>query len=295
MKSIYNSKLQNQIRLFCVAFLLLIFIVPTLAQTDTIEKKSTKMKMSYQKINDNSKNLVCELSAKIEKKKVFIKELPVTFFYSGDSLIKLGTVNSDNKGTATLTIPSGLKLVPDKDGFYKFTAKYEGNNVFEEASEEVKVKDAEIEIVLTEDSLKSVTVNANEIAGIEKKPLEGTTVTLYVKRSLGLLKIKDQTFAAGTVTFDFPKDIPGDKDGNLTIVARIEDDENFGNIEKSVVKNWGIPLAIETAQHPRELWSPDAPLWMSITLFILILAVVIHYMVIFYKLYRINKEGKNVT
>ncbi len=292
MKTINIKKLQSQIRLFSIAFLLLILVAPAFAQEDTIEKKKTKMKFYYLKKSDNSKNLVCEMNVRQDKERYFIKDLPISFHYSGDSSVNLGIAKSNNKGTATFTIPSGLAIKPNAEGAYTYTAVYEGNDVFEEVEAEVIVKDVELELILTEDSLKYVTVNAFELNGEGKIPVEGSTITLYVKRSLGLLKIKDQEMTEGTALFDFPGDIPGDTDGNITIIAKFEDDEKYGTVEKQVIKNWGVKMAVEKAMASRELWSPDAPLWMSITLFILILAVVIHYMIIFYKLYRINQEGK---
>ncbi len=292
MKTIYTKKLQSQIRILGIVFFLLILIVPAFAQGDTVEKKETKMKFYYLKKSDDSKNLVCEMSVKQDKERFFIKDLPIKFYYSGDSSINLGTVKSNNTGVASFTIPTGSKIAPNKDGAYSYKAVYDGNDVFEGVEAELLIKDVQLEMVLTEDSLKYITVNASSILGNEKIPVEGSSVVLYVKRSLGLLKIKDQEMTAGTAQFDFPGDIPGDKDGNLTIIAKFEDDENFGTVEKEVVKKWGVPTSIQSSLNARELWSPDAPLWMSITLFILILAVVIHYIIIFYKLYQINKAGK---
>ena len=37
---------------------------------------------------------------------------------------------------------------------------------------------------------------------------------------------------AGTATMEFPSDLPGDKEGNLVIIAKIEENATFGNVEK---------------------------------------------------------------
>ena len=36
----------------------------------------------------------------------------------------------------------------------------------------------------------------------------------------------------GTGTLEFPSDLPGDKDGNITIITKFEENATFGNVEK---------------------------------------------------------------
>ncbi|MFN8257195.1 MAG: hypothetical protein U0W24_15985 [Bacteroidales bacterium] len=292
-----NLYMHNRARVILqCAFLLFLFAGQLIAQTDSIEKKQPKMKFGYIKNNDGSKTLICEMNVRIEKERFKIKDLPINFSFSGaDSTINLGTVKTDNKGIAVFKIGSNQNLTPDKEGFYIFKAVFDGSSAFESAEEELKVKDINISLSFTEDSIKYININAFELINGEETPVEGPTVNLYVQRSLGLLKIKNQTLTSGTAQFEFPSDLPGDSVGNLTLIVKIEEDENFGTVEKSEVKKWGIPFLVEAKKKARELWSPDAPLWMSVTLLILIFAVVIHYLIIFYKLYAINKEGKELN
>ncbi len=38
----------------------------------------------------------------------------------------------------------------------------------------------------------------------------------------------------GTASLEFPSDLPGDREGNLTIIARFEENPAFGNVEKKI-------------------------------------------------------------
>ncbi|HRH65351.1 MAG TPA: hypothetical protein PLU53_03565 [Bacteroidia bacterium] len=74
-------------------------------------------------------------------------------------------------------------------------------------------------------------------------PVKDVEVKLYVKRLFSLLPVGDATATdeEGVASFEFPGDIPADLDGKLTIFAKIEDDENFGNVEASGKADWGVP------------------------------------------------------
>ena len=56
-----------------------------------------------------------------------------------------------------------------------------------------------------------------------------------------LLPIGELTLdEAGTASIEFPSDLPGDKDGNITIIARFEENPTFGNVEKSETHEMGF-------------------------------------------------------
>ena len=87
--------------------------------------------------------------------------------------------------------------------------------------------------------------------------------------------------------------LPGDADGHLTIVAKIEDNETYGNVEVSSGINWGKPLPPMKIVK-RGLGDTDAPLWMVYTLIVLLSLVWFHYMYIIFTIFRIRFLGKNI-
>jgi hypothetical protein len=79
--------------------------------------------------------------------------------------------------------------------------------------------------------------------------------------------------------------------GYLTVVAKIEDNETYGNVEASGRINWGKPLPPVKVEH-RGLGDTDAPLWMVYTLIVLLSLVWFHYLYVIITVIRIRYLGK---
>ena len=94
---------------------------------------------------------------------------------------------------------------------------------------------------------------------------------------------------------EFPSDLPGDKEGNLVIIAKIEENATFGNVEKRETIKWGLPTDYSVPVTHRALWTKIAPRWMIYTLSILLAGVWGHYLFAIISLIRIkidaNRKG----
>jgi len=104
------------------------------------------------------------------------------------------------------------------------------------------------------------------------KPVRSAGVGLFVKRYFGNLKIGElvTTNEQGIAIFDFPKDIPGDKKGNIIIIADI----NVGgsDIQKKDTFTIGIPVNNPPLTDARAMWNvmAKAPVWLSLSYFIVV-------------------------
>lgn len=95
----------------------------------------------------------------------------------------------------------------------------------------------------------------------------------------------------GTGYIEFPTSIIGDSLGNVLVISRLEDHYDYGNVEVSGEINWAIPKKLLTAEGPvRELWTPIAPLWMIITLIIMLSGVWGHYIYAIIQLIKIRRS-----
>lgn len=76
----------------------------------------------------------------------------------------------------------------------------------------------------------------------EDKPVKDVNVKLFVKRLFGLLPVNDgaTTGEDGIASFTVSNDIPGDATGNLVVIAKIEDDDNYMNTETKADVKWGV-------------------------------------------------------
>ena len=126
--------------------------------------------------------------------------------------------------------------------------------------------------------------------------LHDDEISLFANRYFGRLQIDEsvKTDAKGEAEFNFPKDLPGDKSGNIDLVVKISDD-NYGEIETVNKMKIGIPTDKPSLTQKRAIWNvvQKAPIWLLLTYTICVLIVISCFLYIFYNLYRIFKIGKN--
>ena len=106
------------------------------------------------------------------------------------------------------------------------------------------------------------------------------------------MPIQEGTMENGEFQFEFPKNISGDKNGNVDVIASIIDNDEFGNVIQKKNINWGIDKNIEIESN--KLWSKVGPIWMYIVLSILLLGVWANYVYSIKNLFNIRKEGKEL-
>lgn len=230
-----------------------------------------------------------------EEKSEPVKGLTIQFSgTSGSQTAVLGKTTTDDAGVAELKNVNWSSL---RTAGHAFTLKasFAGNENFLINAATVDLKEAKLDVKAeTIDSVNYIQVNAtswNEKG--ETIPFAEGEVKLYVPRMFSLLPIGDiTTDEDGYGEFKFPADLPGGVTGEITVIARIEEDENFANVEASVPTVWGVKVDAQSSKLPRALWSPDAPLWMVITFVILMGGVWYHYGLIVYELIRVYRHSK---
>ena len=154
---------------------------------------------------------------------------------------------------------------------------------------------------LGKDSTRQVMATITKPDGTGKDTaVKGVEVHFYIYRSFGLLPIEGDnttTDENGEATADFPSDIPGDKSGIVTVIARVEDDEQLGNIETKKNIQWGIPVNKQQTAQPRALWSSanNAPWLLVITVTAMVGVVWGIIVYIIFQLVAIKRAGRYET
>ena len=125
-------------------------------------------------------------------------------------------------------------------------------------------------------------------------PVPELDLFFYVERTFKPLPIGDifnTTDENGEVTIEFPADLPGDTLGNVNIIAKIQESDEFIDTEVNKIINWGIPLEIDWRGDRRTLWAAGAnapiALMLLVNSLILIAWSLIFYMI--YELYKISR------
>jgi len=265
-----------------------------------LSKYKTIYKFNSLKQTDNSRLL--EVSLVVQNKKNRKDKIPVfkadIDFYNvlGDEEILLGSAQTSEEGIAKYSVPATQQYLVDEDGYINLIARFNGTEELKGKDEDIAVKDLNLELTLTEiDSVKTVIVKAFTIDSLGiKTPIEEADLIVSVKGMLSNMPVEEGTIEEGLFEYEFPNDIPGDDDGDLTVVVSIEDNDDFGNIiqEKSV--NWGIHNVTPLKKAKNTLWSDSAPLWMYIVLTILLVGVWANYIYTIFNLFKIKNEGQKL-
>lgn len=287
--------------------LLAVLLIPArlLSQTDSTAAQepeepsliSPSIDFTSVQKGDNTVDLKAILKAKIKGSQVRLYKMMITFTSSSDSAEKeIGKVITDGNGVALLNVKAD-QLTPDAEGKFHFKAGFAGNKSAESAEEELVVKRGKLIITpVKEDSLLSVRVKFVDLGTGAETAVPETDLGIFVKRHFKPLKIGEgKTDENGEVSVEIPNNLPGDAKGNITLQARLDDNEDYGILEASVTQPWGTPVSDKIEELPRALWSPHPPLWMLITFIILVTVVWGHYIVIVYELFRLRKEQPHTT
>ena len=250
---------------------------------------------TYVKLTDGTRRVSLSLSASIDDKRVNILNAPLEIsVVDGSEKTLVGRTVTDQKGKAVLDIKQEKSIPADKEGYFNLEILYPGNEKFESASKSLHLKDISMEITFSEkDSLKYVHAHLftmNEMG--MKKAVRDVPVEFYINRLFCLYRFGgEKTDSSGVCMVEFPKNMPGDTAGNVSVVAKIVENDDFGTVEKVSIFNGGTPLVIEPKQK-RGLGDTDAPLWMVYTLLVLLSGVWLHVLYVLGLVIRINLIGK---
>ncbi len=93
----------------------------------------------------------------------------------------------------------------------------------------------------------------------EMIPVEGEEILFEVERMFGLLPVSEFTFTdeRGEVKVQYPDDIPGDEEGNIIIVVRLDEHAEYEHIEIRDTLAWGIPLSEHISAEAQNFWMSE--------------------------------------
>lgn len=280
--------------LYTILFLLLIPVFSVNLFSQEATKISPYIQLQYFKNTDNQRILVTTLTYSRNRMELPLAGMEISFFSGGDKKESIGIVLTDIKGVARFNLPDDFKLIIGKDGTWALNSVFKGNDTIDAGTSEIAVKDVQLKMVLSLiDSIKTIGVNAWVLENGKEKPVSGEVVKVYVPRMFSLLPIGELTLDdAGNASIEFPAGLPGDKEGNLTVIAKFEENQMFGNVEKREILKWGSRTDYSVPTTHRALWTKIAPRWMIYTLSILLAGVWGHYMFAIISLIRIWRDAK---
>jgi hypothetical protein len=267
-----NHKMKN--------ILLLLSFLP-LAASVAAQEDSTKpevtMNIHHLVVNNNFQYLVVETKAKVNNRWQVLKKLPVQLFLDSNSETNLiAKVQTDETGKAKAIIPANLKPAWDASATHKFIGV-----TADGTTAEAEITKAKILIdTANVDGARTVNVQVMKWEGTDWAPAGDVELRIGVKRHGGELKIgEDETYttdSTGTVSAEFKRDsLPADEKGNLILVAKVEDNDNYGSLSIEKTVPWGAYYKRENNFGQRALWAArgKAPIWLFAMAYSIIIAV----------------------
>ncbi len=149
---------------------------------------------------------------------------------------------------------------------------------------------------VTEDTVK---VCKAVVMNSETEPASEVSVVFFVKRFFGMLPIETSvsTNEKGVAIVKYPLTVPVDDKGNVTVVARLEDDESVAAEANSP---WGIKINPEDVAKKNALWAPRSNVALTLMLVsnLIILAIwgVMAYIVyqVFFKIRQLGINNQSL-
>ncbi len=144
--------------------------------------------------------------------------------------------------------------------------------------------------------LTSVTMDGQKLVQVtvtlDGKPVVGARISFLVKRTFGDLQFgSDQTYDDGTSYTPFPSDMPGDAQGRLHLIARIEAPAQYKGVSTDTIVAGGIPRPAESTSFPRVLWAPQAPISLLLSIVIVMAVVWLTFVYVVVQLFLIHQGG----
>lgn len=274
----------------------MLLLAPIAQAQDETAKKTPDFAFVVTKTTDGGYSVKTRVTLYENRKDIPIAWVPVNITI-GDDPARETVINTstDSQGYGEAIIEPGFKMPRDKEGKVHMKAVFPGSPELEPAEAEVSFQEVNLKMNLElVDSVKTVKLTAFKLDAQGKElPLEGESVSISVQRMLSRLPIGDITIdAEGNGSLEFPADLPGtDSLGTVQVIASISENENYGNLEMKASADWGKPKE-KVSFNSRTLWSHIAPVWMIISLTIMLVGVWAHYLYVVIQLIRIKRKGK---
>ena len=305
-----NRMLYKLFRAIVLSSLMLPLLV--VAQTDSTKTDSAKAStresiiyLQYHAKNNTLPFLKIQTKNKTDQGFTTAVNVPVTVYLdtdlSKDAMV--GQVATDNTGAAILGIPTSLASPWKSKSTHTFYAHTDASPAFDAATKEVSVTIARLRLdTVRTDESKSVVATLEKNEGGTWVPVPEVDVKLAVRRFGGNVNIGDEetyaTDSSGNAAGEFLlSSLPGDKQGTLELVASVDDNDEVGTLESSMMVPWGTIYEYKSDFGKRSLWATPrrAPLWLIVMAYGCIIAVwsVIIYLIT--RIIQIKRLGKKAA
>lgn len=126
-------------------------------------------------------------------------------------------------------------------------------------------------------------------------PASKASLLIFVKRYFGNLPVGDaRTNEKGYASFTIPEGIPGDEEGDITIVARLSENSGYGEAESKLEIRAGKPSEWIPLTRERAMWNigSKAPVWIILAYSLTVMGVLATLVFILLQIRKIHHLGR---
>ena len=259
----------------------LFFVLTNKVSAQEKEEAEELIKLNYFTVNNGVQYLILENSLKTGRKTEPLKNKVFKLYLNSNTPENLiGKVSTDKNGKAKSFLPPSLKVAWAESTNPTFIAVADGKE--DEIAAELAISKSKIQLdTLTTDGIRSITVTVMQLSDSVWVPAADVEMKVGVQRLGGILSAGDDetytTDSSGTASMEFTKDsLPGDRKGNFVLVAKIQENDLFGNLIVEKTVPWGIAVKPDTSFfEQRTLWTTRfrTPIWLLIMAYSIFIGV----------------------
>ena len=271
-----------------------ISILPGLGQD---AKPELSMNLSYNNKNNQVQFLEANVKAKVNGKFQPVSGLPLQFYITDEQQSNsLGKAITNEKGIAAVYITPAAKAEWMKSETRAFLVKSESTPTYDSTTATAEIRKSKISIDTGAD--KKVTATFLTLKKGKWIPVSGVDLVLAVKRMNSDLNVDrtstHTTDSLGVASTDFSlTGLSGDSAGNITLIAKLQDNDMYGNLTAERIVPWGTVTRYVSDYNKRSLFARrrHSPYWLVFMTYSIGLTVwsVIFYL--FVQIRRIKKLG----
>jgi hypothetical protein len=295
-----KSKNINNI-VMAILFLVMAISLGAAAQQDSAKPKLL-LNVGYYMNNNQMVYLLANTKAKISGKFKQVPGIAVTVYLDKESPdLLIGKTITNEEGLGKLIIPASLKSVWDASAQHQFIGSTEATKEYESATAETDITKSKITVdTISDGETRKIDVSVSAYNGKDWIPAPDVELKVGVARLGGsLLTAGDEatytTDSTGKISAELlKKNLPGDEKGNLILVARVDENDTYGNLKVEKTVPWGV--AVKPNLHffdQRTLWSTrfKTPIWLLAMAYSIVLGVWGTIIYLVFQIIKIKKLG----
>lgn len=234
-----------------------------------VAKNSLILGLGYYNDNNHMQYLKANTKTKIDGKFKQVGGISLSFYISSVSPANLlGKAVTNENGQAALLIPPSAKEEWNKSPKQSFLVVSDSSVLYDAVTSNIDLTKGKIQLDTADD--KKITAVLYELKDTTWVPVKGVDLKIAVKRLGGDLNVSEtQTYTTdslGAISADFKQvGLPGDTAGNIVLVAKVEDNDVYGNLTTEKTVPWGTTYKYVSQFNNRSLYARrgHSPLWLE--------------------------------